>query len=102
MGISGLFKTDLVQVEKCKIENLSGKIIIIDASFILNKYGIGIRSSGKDVCNKDNKIINHIYAINYFTTKLLNMNILPLYVFDGKPNELKLNTLLNRKKKNFC
>jgi len=99
MGISGLFKTDLVQIEKCKIENLSGKIIIVDASFILNKYGIGIRSSGKDVCNKDNKIVNHIYTINYFTTSLLRMNILPLFVFDGKPNDLKFNTILNRKKK---
>lgn len=99
MGINGIYKIqNLITMRSINISSLSGHILIVDALNILNKYGIGIRNRGKDFII-NGKVVNHIYTIYYFTNKLLKMNILPIYIFDGKPVEQKNHMLENRQKK---
>ena len=100
MGIKNLLKflnsfPDLI-VEK-KINQYSGKKIAIDISILLYQVVISVRNSGADLVNKKGKITSHILGLFNKTTKLLIKGIIPVYVFDGKPPEIKRRILDMRK-----
>jgi flap endonuclease-1 len=74
-----------------------GKIIAIDISMLLYKIVIGIRKTGNDLLNCDKEIVSHIIGLYDKTMKFLEMGIKPIFVFDGKPPELKNKIINNRK-----
>ena len=99
MGIKNLLKflneyPELVN--KTKIEDYSGKIIAIDISILLYQVVISIRSSGADLKNKNGEVTSHILGLFNKTILLLKRNIIPIFVFDGKPPPFKNNLLANR------
>ena len=100
MGIKNLLKflntyPDLV-IEK-DINEFTGKKIAIDISILLYQVVISVRNSGADLVNKKGEITSHILGLFNKTIKLLNKGIIPVYVFDGKPPELKRKVLDLRK-----
>ena len=99
MGITSFYKFFSESFKNKYISDLEGSVILIDAPFILNKYGIGIRNKGSDKKNNNNEIINHLYAIEKYTLKILKKGILPIYIFDGKSTDIKKYTLIERRKR---
>lgn len=100
MGIKNLVKLlkeypDLI--ETTNIKKYKGQKIAIDISIMLYQVIISVRNSGADLTNKQGEITSHILGLFNKTIKLLNNGILPVYIFDGKPPELKRNVLNNRK-----
>lgn len=100
MGIKNLLKflnsyPDLV-IEK-EINEFKGKKIAIDISILLYQVVISVRNSGADLTNKKGEITSHILGLFNKTIKLLDKGIIPVYVFDGKPPDIKRKVLDMRK-----
>lgn len=100
MGIKNLLKflngyPELIKEKD--INEYSGKKIAIDISILLYQVVISVRNSGADLTNKQGKITSHVLGLFNKTTKLLLKGIIPVYVFDGKPPEIKRKILDMRK-----
>ena len=100
MGIKNLLKflnnfPDLI--EEKNINEYSGKKIAIDISILLYQVVISVRNSGADLTNKQGKITSHVLGLFNKTIKLLLKGIVPVYVFDGKPPDIKRKVLDLRK-----
>jgi len=100
MGIKNLLKflnsyPDLL-TEK-NINDFSGKKIAIDISILLYQVVISVRNSGADLTNKKGEISSHVLGLFNKTCNLLNKGVIPVYIFDGKPPELKRKVLNLRK-----
>jgi flap endonuclease-1 len=102
MGITGLNKF-LLQYSPNSIKDintfqLKDKIVIIDVSIFLYQFASAIKSSTDDLKTSTGKIITHVHAILSKTLTLTNSKKLKIiYVFDGKPTNLKQGTLDTRK-----
>ena len=107
MGVRGLNKfitqvcndNNINAIQHKKFEEYNNKIMVIDASQKIYSYGIAIRDSGEDKLSIDGRIINHLYAIIFYTKFLIKYKIKPLYVFDGKTPEVKNDVLIERKER---
>ena len=77
---------------------LSGKKIAVDASLVIyqNLLNTGNRSLFK---NSKGKITNHLSGLFYKIVNYLSLNIELIFIFDGKPPDMKSATILDRKKK---
>ena len=100
MGIKNLLKflnhfPDLVV--ETDINEYTGKKIAIDISILLYQVVISVRNTGTDLTNKQGEITSHILGLFNKTYKLLSIGIIPVYVFDGKPPEMKRKVLDMRK-----
>ena len=84
-------------IKKIDNKELDGKIIAIDISILLYQVVIAIRNSGADMFNNQGEISSHILGLFNKTINFMKMNIVPIYVFDGKPPKFKLETINNRK-----
>lgn len=107
MGIKNLMKLlneeAPLSVKDTKLKNYTGKRIAIDASMQLYQYFVMIRASGSDgfsqmLTSEDGKTTSHIQGFFNRTIKLMESGIKPVYVFDGKPPDLKSSELSKRKK----
>ncbi len=94
-------KNDLVQKNDMIIEKKSndyyGKMIAIDISILMYQVVIAIRNSGSDLTNDKGEITSHILGLFNKTISFLEKGIIPVYVFDGKPPQLKQKILDTRK-----
>ena len=87
MGVD--FK-DLVPKTPIKLEDLSGKIIAIDAYNAIYQFLSIIRQpDGTPLKDSTGKITSHISGLFYRTSNLIEMGLKPIYVFDGIPPTLK-------------
>ena len=87
MGVN--FK-DLIPKTQIKLEDLSGKIIAIDAYNAIYQFLSIIRQpDGTPLKDSTGKITSHISGLFYRTINLLEMAIKPIYVFDGASPALK-------------
>ncbi len=84
-------------IKKPNNEDLGGQMIAIDISILLYQVVIAIRNSGADMFTNQGEISSHILGLFNKTINLLKMNIIPIYVFDGKPPSFKWQTINNRK-----
>jgi flap endonuclease-1 len=80
-----------------QFHNLTGKKIAVDASLLIYAYVIAIRNTSDDLRNLDGEITSHIHAVVSKTQLYLDNGITPIFVFDGKPPNLKNNVLDKRK-----
>lgn len=101
MGIKNLFKiiSDNAPsaITEKKLKDYKGKTIVLDASMIIYQFVIAIRNTGNDLENSEGKMTTHIIGVINKALMLLKHDIIPIFVFDGKPPELKSNTLKERK-----
>jgi flap endonuclease-1 len=80
-----------------QFHHLTGKKIAVDASLLIYAYVIAIRNTSDDLRNLDGEITSHIHAVVSKTQLYLDNGITPIFVFDGKPPNLKNNVLDKRK-----
>ena len=103
MGIHGL--TKLIQtkapesIETVSLYKLQGKKIAIDTSIFIYRSLSTIRKNGDYLKNTDGKIISHIIGIINKTIQYLELGIIPIYIFDGKPPIEKKAVIDERNKK---
>ena len=71
--------------------------VAIDISILLYQVIIAIRNSGADMINSKGDISSHILGLFNKTIYLLKINIMPIYVFDGKPPLLKQKVIQTRR-----
>jgi flap endonuclease-1 len=108
MGIKNLMKLLKDEapdaIKEIKLKNLTDRKIAIDASIQLYQYFVMIRTTGNSnglnsmLMSNDGRVTSHIQGFFNRTIKLLEMGIRPIYIFDGKPPELKIHELQKRKK----
>jgi flap endonuclease-1 len=89
---------ELIERKNIRLEDLSGKIIAIDAYNALYQYLSAIRQAdGKPLMNRRGEITSHLSGLFYRTINLIEIGIKPVYVFDGKPPSLKQREIEKRK-----
>ena len=77
---------------------LKGKIIAVDASLVLYQFLASIRQmDGKLLTDSKGNVTSHLIGLLSRTTNMLKWEIKPVYIFDGKPPELKHQTQTLRK-----
>lgn len=84
-------------IKKIDTMDFEKKKIAIDISIMLYQVIINIRNSGADMVNNQGEVTSHILGLFNKTINLLKMNIIPVYVFDGKPPEFKSKVLEERR-----
>jgi flap endonuclease-1 len=81
---------DLVPKTPVKLEDLSGKIIAIDAYNAIYQFLSIIRQpDGTPLKDSTGKVTSHLSGLFYRTSNLVEMGLKPIYVFDGIPPTLK-------------
>ncbi|CAG9570902.1 unnamed protein product [Danaus chrysippus] len=100
MGILGLSKliADIapMAVKETEIKNYFGRKVAIDASMSLYQFLIAVRSQGAQLTSVDGETTSHLMGTFYRTIRLIEDGIKPVYVFDGKPPDMKSHQLNKR------
>ncbi|MFX1304758.1 MAG: flap endonuclease-1 [Promethearchaeota archaeon] len=97
----GVLINELVNEVKRTItfENLFKKSIAIDAFNTIYQFLAIIRQrDGTPLKDFQGSITSHLSGLFYRTINFLEHNIKPIYVFDGIPSELKVDTIRERKR----
>jgi flap endonuclease-1 len=80
------------------LEELRGKRVAVDALNFLYQFLAIIRQrDGEPLRDSRGRITSHLSGLFYRTANLLEAEVYPIYVFDGKPPELKRGTLEERR-----
>ena len=89
----GLNIRDIVPKKEITFENLRGKIIAVDAFNAIYQFLSSIRQyDGTPLQDKSGRVTSHLSGLFYRNLSLLQEGIKLVYVFDGKPPELKFKT----------
>ncbi|XP_039285242.1 flap endonuclease 1 isoform X2 [Nilaparvata lugens] len=100
MGILGLSKLIADEAPSAvvnnEIKNYFGRKVAIDASMSLYQFLIAVRSEGAQLTDAEGEPTSHLMGTFYRTIRLVENGIKPVYVFDGKPPELKSGELAKR------
>lgn len=87
----------LVDRKKISLDDLSGRIVAIDAFNSMYQFLSIIRlRDGTPLKDANGRVTSHLSGLFYRTINLLEHGIKPVYVFDGKPPKLKESTLKAR------
>jgi flap endonuclease-1 len=87
MGVS---LRDLVAPVPLSLQELGGRIIAIDGYNALYQFLAIIRQpDGSLLMDSQGRVTSHLSGVFYRTANLIEAGIKPVYVFDGKPPELK-------------
>lgn len=87
MGVS---LRDLVTLTPLSLQELGGRIIAIDGYNALYQFLAIIRQpDGSLLMDSRGRVTSHLSGVFYRTANLLEAGAKPVYVFDGKPPELK-------------
>lgn len=87
MGVA--FK-DLIISEEIKLDDLKNKVMILDAYNILYQFLTTIRGiDGTPLRDSKGNTTSHLVGLFSRTASLMQKGIKPVFVFDGKPPELK-------------
>jgi len=90
---------DILEKKEIELDELSGKKLGIDSFNIIYQFLSTIRSQeGEPLMDSEGRITSHLTGLFYRTANLLQKEIKPIFVFDGKPHELKAGTREERKK----
>jgi flap endonuclease-1 len=91
---------ELVDPEEIQFADLNDKVIAIDAMNTLYQFLSIIRQrDGTPLKDSNGEITSHLSGLFYRSINLLEKNIRPVYVFDGKPPQLKAKEAKERRKK---
>ncbi|XP_025114870.1 flap endonuclease 1-like [Pomacea canaliculata] len=103
MGIQGLSKVlgDYAPsaIKENDIKNYFGRKVAIDASMSIYQFLIAVRQDGSQLMNEEGETTSHLMGMFYRTIRLLENGIKPVYVFDGKPPDMKSGELNKRKER---
>ena len=93
MGVE--LKDILVRHER-SFEELEGKIAVDAFNTLYQFLSIIRQPDGTPLMDSQGRITSHISGLFYRTCNLLEKNIVPIFVFDGEPSELKKKTIAER------
>ncbi|KAG8369006.1 hypothetical protein BUALT_Bualt15G0105300 [Buddleja alternifolia] len=101
MGIKGLTKLLADNAPKAmkeqKFESYFGRKIAVDASMSIYQFLIVVGRTGTEMLtNEAGEVTSHLQGMFSRTIRLLEAGIKPVYVFDGKPPDLKKQELAKR------
>ncbi len=101
MGIKGLNRliSDNVPgaIKLAEIKTFFGRKVAIDASMCLYQYLIAVRQAdGSQLTNEEGQTTSHLSGFFYRTIRMVENGLKPVYVFDGKPPQLKSEELTKR------
>lgn len=103
MGVKGLMPFLKAKAprafEEKSISDYKGVIIVFDASEIIHRFCRAIRGSSCKITSADGSDTSHIYAIMQVIQTCAEHDIYPIITFDGKPPEIKYDTLAKRQKR---
>jgi len=90
---------DLAVIEPLEMSDLSGQRVAVDT--FLNAYQFITSLTGEDgkPLSYNGKPVAHLMGFLDRTTMMLSEGIDPVYVFDGRPHELKRETLKGRRER---
>lgn len=91
---------ELVEPEEIEFADLNDKVIAVDAMNTMYQFLSIIRQrDGTPLKDSDGNVTSHLSGLFYRSINLLEKNIRPVYVFDGKPPQLKAKEAKERRKK---
>jgi flap endonuclease-1 len=94
----GLDLKPLVSSSPIMISELSGKVIAVDAYNIIYQFLATIRgATGELLTNNSGEVTSHLSGLFYRNINLLAENIKLIYIFDGKPSQLKSKEIERRR-----
>ena len=86
------------------LSDFTGRKIAIDASMAIYQFLVAVRTAGSaaagpaaQLTNEAGEVTSHLQGLWYRTLKFVDSGIKPVYVFDGKPPELKGGELAKRR-----
>jgi flap endonuclease-1 len=86
--------------QKIELEELSGKVIAVDAYNTIYQFLSIIRQpDGRPLTDSKGRITSHLSGLFYRTINMVEKNVIPVFVFDGTPPALKMRTLEARGKR---
>ncbi|MEM4691191.1 MAG: flap structure-specific endonuclease, partial [Desulfurococcaceae archaeon] len=97
----GVNLKDLIP-DKCRVviddlRVLKGKIVAIDAYNALYQFLAAIRQpDGTPLMDSKGRVTSHLSGLFYRTINIVEEGVKPVYVFDGKPPEMKAEELRRR------
>jgi flap endonuclease-1 len=87
----------LVTAQTVSLEEMRGRVLAIDGYNALYQFLSIIRQpDGTPLMDSAGRVTSHLSGVFYRTVNLLEAGIKPVYVFDGKPPELKLREIERR------
>lgn len=87
-------------LEKIELEDLRGRAVALDAYNILYQFITIIRGQdGRPLMDKHGRITSHLSGLFFRTINFLKAGMKPIYVYDGRPPELKKQTIEKRMEK---
>ncbi|MGQ9583317.1 MAG: flap endonuclease-1 [Thermoplasmatota archaeon] len=93
----GVDLSELVPRQRCIIKDFAGQTIAIDAYNTIYQFLSIIRQpDGTPLMDSKRRVTSHLSGLLYRTINLIEAGVRPIYVFDGKPSELKRGTIEER------
>ncbi|MFH0714444.1 MAG: flap endonuclease-1 [Candidatus Diapherotrites archaeon] len=87
----------LLEKQNISLSDLDGQTIAIDSYNIIYQFLSSIRGpDGQPLMDAKGRVTSHLTGLLYRTSNLIEKGIKPVFVFDGKPHELKAETLKAR------
>ncbi|VDO03928.1 unnamed protein product [Rodentolepis nana] len=83
-------------IKNGEIKAYFGRKVAIDASMSLYQFLVAVRSEGNNLTNEAGESTSHLMGMFYRTIRMLENGLKPVYVFEGKPPDLKSGELAKR------
>ena len=94
----GVKLKDIVEPKNISFKDLEGRSVSIDAFNTLYQFLSTIRQrDGRPLTDENGNITSHLSGILYRNSSMIEKDIKPIYVFDGKAPELKSETQAKRR-----
>ncbi|MFW9831319.1 MAG: flap endonuclease-1 [Candidatus Thorarchaeota archaeon] len=96
----GVKLAPLINPQVLTLENLRGRSFAVDAANQLHQFLANIRTpDGVPLKDREGRITSHLVGLLYRTTRLITeYNLHLIFVFDGKPPDLKSDEIAKRQK----
>ncbi len=93
----GVNLADLVEREEIELPKLRGRAVAVDALNILYQFLAIIRQrDGELLKDSQGRVTSHLSGLFYRSINLIEEGIRPIYVFDGEPPSVKMETIAKR------
>jgi flap endonuclease-1 len=95
----GVLLTPIIVKDELTLDDLRGKSFAVDGYIVLHQFLALIRDrTGKPLSDPEGNTTSHLVGLAFRTTRLISdygMNL--VFVFDGKPPQLKMNEIEKRR-----
>ena len=94
----GVNISELVEKQEMELSFLAGKKVGVDSYNMLYQFLASIRGAdGMPLSDSHGNVTSHLTGLFYRTLNLVDLGVKPVFVFDGKPSQLKYETLKKRR-----